>query len=128
MKIDSMLVPLEIHGAAAAMAPAVEEIARLGIGRVDLLYVINIRDTAADPAVRKHDLLVMNEWKKRLEACGVTNVRTDVADGIPWIEILERSEMDPPSFIVMGSHGRSLISRMFIGSQTENVLFSPIPF
>jgi len=51
MKIDSMLFPLEIHGAAAAMATAVEEIARLGIGRVDLLYVINIRDTAADPAV-----------------------------------------------------------------------------
>jgi nucleotide-binding universal stress UspA family protein len=122
MKIDSMLVPLEIHGAAAAMAPAVEEIARLGIGRVDLLYVINIRDTAADPAVRKHDLLVMNEWKKRLEACGVTNVRTDVADGIPWIEILERAEAESPSLIVMGSHGRSLISRMFLGSQTENVL------
>ena len=122
MKIDSMLVPLEIHGAAVAMASAVEEIARLGIGRADLLYVINIRDTAADPAVRQHDAQVMNEWRERLEACGVTNVRTDVADGIPWIEILERAEAEPPSFIVMGSHGRSLISRMLLGSQTENVL------
>jgi nucleotide-binding universal stress UspA family protein len=122
MKLERMLVPLEIHGAATAMAPAVEEIARLGIGRADLLYVINIRDTAADPAVREHDVQVMNEWKERLEACGVTNVRTDVADGIPWIEILEHAEAEPPSLMVMGSHGRSLISRMLIGSQTENVL------
>lgn len=122
MNIDSMLVPLEIHGAASVMAPAVEEIARLGIGRADLLYVINIRDTAADPAVRDHDRKVMDTWKDRLEACGVANVRTRVVDGIPWIEILERSEADPPSLIVMGSHGRSLIPRMFLGSQTGNVL------
>ncbi|WP_319643300.1 hypothetical protein [Methanovulcanius yangii] len=55
MKMQSMLVPLEIHGAAAAMAPAVEEIARLDVDEADLLYVINIRDTAAYPGVRAHD-------------------------------------------------------------------------
>jgi len=120
--MEKMLVPLEIHGAAAAMAPAVEEIARLGIGRADLLYVINIRDTAADPGVRAHDIEVMAAWKERLEGCGVAEVRTAVADGIPWIEILERAGADPPSLIVMGSHGRSLIPRMLLGSQTENVL------
>ncbi|WP_298670017.1 universal stress protein [uncultured Methanofollis sp.] len=120
--MERMLVPLEIHGAAAAMAPAVEEIARLGVGRADLLYVINIRDTAADPGVRAHDSAVMDAWKKRLENCGVPDVRAEVVDGIPWIEVLERAGADPPSFIVMGSHGRSLIPRMLLGSQTENVL------
>lgn len=122
MKIDSMLVPLEIHGAAAAMCPAVEEIARLGVKRVELLYVVNIRETAGDPGLYTHDQQVMNEWKNRIKACGVTDVNVEVAKGIPWIEILERAEAKPPSLIVMGSHGRSLISRMFLGSTTENVL------
>jgi nucleotide-binding universal stress UspA family protein len=122
MKMDSMLVPLEIHGAAAAMAPAVEEIARLGIGRADLLYVVNIRDTAADAGIQAFDGQVMDQWKMRLEACGVRVVGAEVTEGIPWIEILERAEAAPPSLIVMGSHGRSLIARMLLGSQTENVL------
>jgi nucleotide-binding universal stress UspA family protein len=122
MKMDSMLVPLEIHGAAAAMAPAVEEIARLGIGRAGLLYVVNIRDTAADAGIQAFDGQVMDQWKMRLEACGVRVVGAEVTEGIPWIEILERAEAAPPSLIVMGSHGRSLIARMLLGSQTENVL------
>jgi nucleotide-binding universal stress UspA family protein len=122
MKLNSMLVPLEIHGAAAVMAPAMEEIVRLGIERADLLYVINIRDTAADPAIMAYDNEVMNGWKRRVEACGVSNVVTKVVEGIPWIEILNRAETTEPSFILMGSHGRSLILRMLLGSETENVL------
>lgn len=122
MKMESMLVPLEIHGTAAVMVPAVEEIARLGVKRVELLYVMNIRETAGDPELYAHDRQVMNDWKKRIEACGVRDVKAEVVTGIPWIEILERSEALHPSLIVMGSHGRSLISRMLLGSQTENVL------
>jgi len=122
MKMESMLVPLEIHGAATVMCPAVEEIARLGVERVELLYVINIRETAGDPGILAHDRQVMDDWKNRMEACGVTEVNTEVVKGIPWIDILERAEAAPPSLIVMGSHGKSLISRMLLGSQTENVL------
>jgi len=122
MKMESMLVPLEVHGAATVMCPAVEEIARLGVKRVELVYVVNIRETAGDPAIIAHDRQVMDDWKNRIEACGVTGVNVEIAKGIPWIEILERAEASPPSLIVMGSHGRSLIPRMLIGSQTENVL------
>ncbi|MCQ8894032.1 MAG: universal stress protein [Methanolinea sp.] len=117
MKMKSMLVPLEIHGAGTVMVPAVEEIARLGIERADLLYVVG-----ADTGLLARDQQIMNEWKQRLEGCGVKEVRVDIDEGIPWIDILERAEAEPPSLIVMGSHGRSLIPRMFLGSQTENVL------
>lgn len=117
MKKDSILVPLELHGAAAAMVPAVEEIARLGVKRVTLLYV-----EAADAGLLARDQKMLDDWKNRMEACGVTDVNVEVAKGIPWIEILERAEAKPPSLIVMGSHGRSLIPRMLLGSQTENVL------
>ncbi|MDT8358189.1 MAG: universal stress protein [Methanomicrobiaceae archaeon] len=117
-----MLVPLDIHGTAAVMAPVMEEVARLGVERVDLLYVINLRETAGNHGIQAHDREVMDEWKERIEACGVEEVTTEVVVGIPWIEILDRAETAPPSLIVMGSHGRSLIARMFLGSETENVL------
>jgi nucleotide-binding universal stress UspA family protein len=117
MMKDSMLVPLELHGAAGAMVPAVEEIARLGVKRVELLYV-----EATDAGLLARDQKMLNDWKNRMEACGVTDVNVEVAKGIPWLEILERAEAAPPSLIVMGSHGKSLISRMLLGSQTENVL------
>ncbi|MDH7593144.1 MAG: universal stress protein [Methanomicrobiales archaeon] len=122
MKLESMLVPLEIHGAAAAMAPVVQEIARLGVGKALLLYVMNIRETAGDPTMLAHDREAMKKWKACLEACGVSEVEAEVVPGIPWIEILERAEAMHHSLIVMGLHGRSLLSRMFLGSTTENVL------
>jgi nucleotide-binding universal stress UspA family protein len=117
MKMKSMLVPLEIHGAGAVMVPAVEEIARLGIERADLLYVVG-----ADTGLLARDQQMMNDWKNQMETCGVREVKAEIVTGIPWIEILNRTETAPPSLIVMGSHGRSLIPRMLLGSQTENVL------
>jgi len=38
MRLESMLVPLEIHGTAGVMAPAVEEIVRPGVGRAGMPY------------------------------------------------------------------------------------------
>lgn len=122
MMLEKMLVPIEIHGAADAMLPAVEEIARVGVDAVNLLYVMNIRDTAGDPGLLEHNEEVMSSWKERLLACGIQELKTVVKSGIPGVEILEMAEADPPSIIVMGSHGRSLIPRMLLGSQTDFVL------
>jgi len=47
--------------------------------------------------VRAHDREVMGEWKERLLACGVPDVRAEFVDGIPVIEILERAEAAPSS-------------------------------
>ncbi|MDO9538747.1 MAG: universal stress protein [Methanocalculus sp.] len=116
MKIEKMLVPIEIHGAADAMLPAVEEIGRLGVEAVDLLYVMNIRDTGGDTGLLEHDKEVMNTWKERLLACGIQDINAIVKSGIPGVEILEMAEADHPSLIVMGSHGRSLIPRMLLVS------------
>ncbi|MBR1369444.1 universal stress protein UspA [Methanocalculus chunghsingensis] len=122
MKLEKILVPIEIHGSAKAMLPAVEEIARTGVDDITLLYVMNIRDTGGDPSLLEHDKEVMNTWKGRLFACGTQDIKTDVRSGIPGIEIIEAAEDENPSLIVMGSHGRSLIPRILLGSQTDYVL------
>jgi nucleotide-binding universal stress UspA family protein len=120
--MERMLVPLDLYGAAPEMASAVEELARLGVEEADLLYVVNIRDTGGMQALKTEDEVQLGAWRERLEACGVAVVRTEVVNGIPWIEILERIEARHPSLVVMGSHGRTLLSRMLLGSTTENVV------
>ncbi|EHQ36352.1 universal stress protein [Methanoplanus limicola] len=129
MKMKSVLIPLEVYGTAGRMLPAVAEIARLGIEEAELLHVetelmhvINVPETADDSDIYESDDQVLKGWKSNIEDCGVSKVEYEVLKGIPWIEILEKAENNPPSLIVMGSHGKTLIPRMLLGSQTENVL------
>jgi nucleotide-binding universal stress UspA family protein len=122
--MERMLVPLDLYGAAPKMASAVEELARLGVAEAELLYVVNIRDTGGMQALREEDEAQLAAWRDRLSACGVAVVRTETVNGIPAIEILERIEARRPSLVVMGSHGRTLLSRVLLGSTTESVVRS----
>ncbi|MDD1678879.1 MAG: universal stress protein [Methanomicrobiales archaeon] len=121
-RLEKVLVPLDMGVGAQKLLSAVEEIARIGVEEIALLHVVNVRDAAADPHIAKYDAIMLTTWKERLLACGVQKVTTEVANGIPWIEILERSEQESPSLIVLGSHGRSMVSRMLLGSTTEQVI------
>ena len=50
------------------------------------------------------------------------NVRTDMAVGHPGEQIIHRAEKDGIDLIVLGRRGRSMISRMMLGSVSERVL------
>ncbi len=56
------------------------------------------------------------------------NVRTETRVGRPARTILEVAESEGFDHIVMGSHGRTGVSRIFVGSVTESVVRgSPVP-
>ncbi|MDI6718243.1 MAG: universal stress protein [Methanomicrobiales archaeon] len=120
----TILVPLEMAESAEKILSAVEELARAGIEKVALLHVMSVRHTLADPAIRRYDEAKMKEWKDRLLACGVKAVTTGVVDGFPAYEILERSKDPDVSLVVMGSRGSTQLSRLLLGSTTEEVLHS----
>ena len=50
------------------------------------------------------------------------NVRTDMAVGHPGEQIIHRAEADGIDLIILGRRGRSMISRMMLGSVSERVL------
>ncbi|MFB6070799.1 MAG: universal stress protein [Halanaeroarchaeum sp.] len=59
--------------------------------------------------------------RDRCEAAGV-DVRTDVVDGRPARSIVEYAAENDVDLVAMGTHGRSGVSRLLLGSVTESVL------
>jgi len=45
-----------------------------------------------------------------------------VAVGIPWVEILRAARLKDADVVVMGTHGRTGLARMVMGSVTEQVV------
>jgi len=59
--------------------------------------------------------------RKGLEAKGFT-VRAHMAVGSPYREILRRAEQDRVQLIVMGTHGRTGVGHLLMGSVAERVV------
>lgn len=63
------------------------------------------------------------EWKQRAEEMAVKSVSTQVAAGVPWHTIVEALEADPSyDLVVMGTHGRTGLGRVLLGSVAERVV------
>ena len=65
----------------------------------------------------------MDNWLQRLQAPG-SGVEIDhrLTDGEPYAEILRVAEDDSCDLIVMGTHGRTGLGRLLMGSVAEQVL------
>lgn len=66
---------------------------------------------------------VLEETAARLRAAG-TDIKTAVADGNASDAILQFAKEHGGDLIVMGSHGRSGLRRLFLGSVAETVVRS----
>ncbi len=51
-------------------------------------------------------------------------IETAVCEGRPSLEIVDFAKKNDVELIVMGTHGRGPVGRMFLGSVTENVIRS----
>jgi len=63
----------------------------------------------------------LREIKKELDEEG-TETKILVKVGKPFVEIINTAKKEKVSLIVMGSHGRSMVEEMFLGSAAENVI------
>jgi nucleotide-binding universal stress UspA family protein len=59
--------------------------------------------------------------KTQLEAAGF-KVEVRVEEGIPFSKILSIEEEENPAAVVIGSHGKSHVSEMLLGSVSEKVI------
>ncbi len=76
---------------------------------------------------------MMRKFIKKVRSSGVSkksfrNLRTKLVKGVPVTRIIEFSEKADAAMIVMGSQGRTGLSRLMLGSKAEQVVrLSPVP-
>ena len=109
-----ILIPLDgSDGAAGVLVPARVLANATGAS----IRLINVHDGATSSQVPSH----LAQVKAELEATGV-KVETTVRSGSPAAEIVAEALDSGADVIAMATHGRSGLSRAFLGSVAEQVL------
>ena len=130
-----ILYPTDFSDVAAKAVDYIKKLRAAGSQEVVILHVINqrtieslmrhaISDSNIDlwrKAAKENAQESLAEMSKELEDLGLT-VKNIIKTGFPWREILELEEKEAPSIIVIGSHGRSNIGEIFLGSVSERVI------
>jgi nucleotide-binding universal stress UspA family protein len=118
-----ILFPLDLEESTEALLPAVKEIQKIGVREIRLLHVVHPVDALADPDTITQRSETLRRYREKLIENGIPVVRGEVVIGTPWLEIAERARSGDIAFIMMGSQGKGLLRRIFLGSQTENVIY-----
>lgn len=137
--VKHVLVPLDgSEGSEDAFEFALEEFSD---ARTTLLHVIDPKssekiqvtegsipfDDETREDIMKESATFLNEYAEKAEEHGVEATK-EYKVGDPAEEIVEYAEENEVDHIVMGSHGRSGVSRVLLGSVAEDVTRrSPVP-
>jgi len=130
-----ILYPTDFSDVATKALDYIKQLRDAGSQEVVILHVINQRTI---DGLMRHAISDINidNWRKKakevaqeslteickeLEDLGFT-VKNIIKTGFPWREILDLEEEEAPSIIVIGSHGRSNIGEIFLGSVSERVI------
>lgn len=134
-----VLCPVDFSETSRRAMHAAVELARRNGAQLHLLHVYQAPGVsfpeatvfAGDEILQQlADLVVktIGEWRAEAERLGAPKVLSHTAMGIPWAEILRFADANAVDLIVMGTHGRSGLMRVLIGSVAEKVVrHAPCP-
>ncbi|MBN1195710.1 MAG: universal stress protein [Methanomicrobiaceae archaeon] len=140
MLFEKIIFATDFSGTSARALDYVRRLKDAGCRQVVLLHVIDQREVhvlLAEPAgfavaegeyeaellakMRKNAETKLDDVRRWLEETGLS-VKAHLIDGIPATEIVRIADAEHVSLIVVGSHGRSNISQILLGSVSENVI------
>lgn len=133
MRLRKILCPVDFsQGATTALAIAVR-LANESNAELVVAHVFQLPTPLAmgEPMLPGEVFTsIADDAKERLEMVlasardlGAKRVTSVYATGVPWVEIVDLLDKDPAfDLVVMGTHGRSGLSRMLLGSVTEKVV------
>jgi len=137
-----ILYPTDFSECAQAAIPYIKSMKEAGTKELIILHVIDIRqstiiDTTAFGETFVYPYDISDILKKEAETqmkklikqfSRLFKITPLIVEGIPFKEIIQTAQQFNVSCIVMGSHGKSNIEEMLLGSVTEKVVRkSPIP-
>lgn len=122
---EKILLPTDGSEESKEAVNHAEELAERFGAEIHVIHIVDIRKQAGEPRVptqvesmRENGEKIIEETTESMEK----SVKTDVRVGIPHQEINDYVEEHDIDLIAMGSHGRSGLNRMLLGSVTEKVL------
>ncbi|MEA2052585.1 MAG: universal stress protein [Euryarchaeota archaeon] len=135
-----ILYPTDFSDCAVKALEYVKKLKDAGAEEVVLVYVIDMRDLAAmstgvagfgeTPVTYDYEVQEMmianvkkqlDELKTEIETVGL-KVTVKMPEGVPRKEILKTAEEENVSLIVLGSHGKSNVKELLLGSVSEKVI------
>lgn len=128
-----LLVPIDFSDVTARVLEQARALAQAFGARVTLLHVAppdpafvgyaagpdSVRDQVAHDLREEHR--VLGVWHQQLSAVGIEGAAL-LVQGFPVEKILQEVERLGADLIVMGSHGRSALRHLLVGSVTDGVL------
>lgn len=132
---DDILVPTDGSAGMDRVIDHAEGLAREHGGRIHGLYVLDTASWTGLPmessfegvgeALRDQGEMALRQLERRVAA---VPVRTDIVQGSPAKRIVEFTTQEGCDLVVMGTHGRSGVDRLLLGSVAERVVrSSPVP-
>ena len=128
-----ILYPTDFSDTAKKAIPFLKQFKDTGTEEVIILHVIDTYRLripsiyAPTNLISFIDKMVIEATEKAQKVADVLTdagigTRIRIEQGLPFREILRVEEEEDVSIIVIGSHGRSNIEEMFLGSVSENVM------
>lgn len=130
---EKVLYPTDFSEASRKALPYLLGLKGAGLKEVVLLHVVDRREidllAPYSPYLEKDPVKMMFQRAEEdaramateLEEGGVT-VKVRLEEGVPFEEILRVEEEEDVSLVILGSHGKSAIERMLLGSVSEKVV------
>lgn len=133
IEINRILCPTDFSASADYALDYALGIAKRHGATVEALHIAESSTYAKDP-VNDHGQTYDDTLRERLEAMvegkrdADITVTIKVVDGIDYVEIVNRATAWPADLIVIGTHGRTGMKHLLIGSVAERVVrTSPCP-
>lgn len=122
--LKRMLIATDLSEASARVLGCVDFLHGLGMREAVLLYCVNVRDVGfITDDLRESLREPLEEQRKILETRGL-QASSEVVLGLPHREILRIADEKDCDLIVLGSHGRSLMGSVLLGSVASSVVQS----
>lgn len=133
---ERILYPTDFSDASKKALDYIKQLKEAGTVQVVVLHIIDLREIESvlhhseGGLVLEGDLEKIMEKNARdqmklieadLKKAGFT-VKTRIDKGIPFRDILKAEEEEDVSVVVIGSHGKSCIAEMLLGSVSEKVV------
>jgi nucleotide-binding universal stress UspA family protein len=127
-----ILFPTDFSDVATKAVKYIKQLKGAGAQEVILLHVIDDKELMVLSRAPDQYMNIMEAMKKEVEAEMATvvtelksegfHVKPELRTGNPFKVIMETAADEKVSIIVLGSHGKSNISEMLMGSISENVI------